>query len=633
VKAYFTFGELQELALPGLPARRDHIRRKALNNGWKLLPHPRRADAWVVPVETLPEPAQLELRRRAKAEAVPAATLPAPIEQPRRRGGRVSTIDGDQMLQAIATNAVKEWPRIEAPKLREVLAKHGGVMLGERCCARWLAAFKTRHQVAYAYLLDPDRARNRYEPAMGSLSAGIIRPNQRWEIDATASDVLLDEGRCTVYAIVDIYTRRGLIVPTLRATAVTLSAVFRHALLTMGVPEQVKIDNGPEFVSGHFKRICAELFIEHLPSTPYRPQEKGHVESFIGTFNHDWLPYMKAHVGANVAERRAIRGRRSFQAEREAPLPELVMSFRDFAGWCRRWVDKYNGHAVHSAIGMTPMAKLATAEPARGAVTDIRALDILLEEPIFRTVGKKGVEIGGHWYIGAELGRLAGRRCAVRVDPTDLGMAYLYDGATFLCEVQCLALSGLSAEEQARRQQAIAAAGKGTHRKLLKAARARAGVARSVTAAELVEHNTKAIAAPEPLAMLPGPDAYSLKAPKPQPTMTPALRRDEPEPIDQVFTLGIAKLEAAGKLPGWLTAEERPNRSDAIYELVWLAWRPERSCEVSREWMRKALMASQTDWEWLAYALGEKAPPAWIWELDGRKRPPKPELDWSFKYR
>lgn len=45
-----------------------------------------------------------------------------------------------------------------------------------------------------------------------------------------------------------------------------------------GMPESIKIDNGPQFISSEFYDFCKQFGIDHLKTTPYWPQTNGEVE-------------------------------------------------------------------------------------------------------------------------------------------------------------------------------------------------------------------------------------------------------------------------------------------------------------------------------------------------------------------
>ena len=66
----------------------------------------------------------------------------------------------------------------------------------------------------------------------------------------------------------------------------------QEAVMAWGVPDQIKTDNGSDFVAQDTQRLFASLDIEMELSDAYSPEQKGHVERVIGTFQRDVLDQM-----------------------------------------------------------------------------------------------------------------------------------------------------------------------------------------------------------------------------------------------------------------------------------------------------------------------------------------------------
>ncbi|XP_062533327.1 uncharacterized protein K02A2.6-like [Armigeres subalbatus] len=62
----------------------------------------------------------------------------------------------------------------------------------------------------------------------------------------------------------------------------TIQALF-ETFSRFGVPETVRSDNGPQFVSDSFRAFCREFGIDHQRTTPYWPQANGEVERMNNT--------------------------------------------------------------------------------------------------------------------------------------------------------------------------------------------------------------------------------------------------------------------------------------------------------------------------------------------------------------
>ena len=46
----------------------------------------------------------------------------------------------------------------------------------------------------------------------------------------------------------------------------------------MGAHGSIKTDNGPAYISRHFKQFLQSFFIKHIIGIPYNPQAQGIVE-------------------------------------------------------------------------------------------------------------------------------------------------------------------------------------------------------------------------------------------------------------------------------------------------------------------------------------------------------------------
>ncbi|RVA05847.1 integrase [Mesorhizobium sp. M7A.F.Ca.US.002.01.1.1] len=314
-----------------------------------------------------------------------------------------------------------------------------------------LKGLKEGHKVELLKLTNPDRYRSHMAPAGVGMLRHITDPNQLWQIDASPVDALCTDGRHAVYACIDIATRRTvwLLSRTPRASAVAL--LIRKAILEWGVPDVVKTDNGSDFVARDTQRLFASLGIEPETSDAYSPEQKGHVERVIKTFQHDMATLLPGFVGHSVTDRKAIESRKSFAqrlGENEASVFGVSLTGPQLQKHVDDWANLVYQHKPHAGMqNVTPFAAaLASAKPVRRV--DERALDLLLM-PIAggndgqRIVTKLGIRIDGYHYMTPTI--LPGTSVFVRQDPTDAGCAYAFaqDGAEFLGDAICPELSGI----------------------------------------------------------------------------------------------------------------------------------------------------------------------------------------------
>jgi putative transposase len=360
-----------------------------------------------------------------------------------------------------------------------------------RTLERWIGAWREANAEVLLALTNPDAWKNQRMAAFGSASDGITELNQLWELDSTPGDLLLADGkRYTIIGGIDVGTRwmRLVVAPTSKATAV--AALVRRMLLDMGVPRQVKTDNGADYASLHIRRVFAALsepgedMQQFCP--PFQPWHKPHIERGLGTFSHDLVELCGGYIGHNVADRSAIEARKSF-ADRlmtRGETVELRMTPADLQAFCDRWSDDVYMHNPHAGLGgKTPFEVAARGCAERRVIDDEHTLDILLAEAPGnggrRTVGKKGIRLDDAHFIAPELEAWVGREVFVRYDAIhhDLGTVYVFGGddMAFICKAEAPERTGMDRREVAIKAKAMQTARVQAERKALKAAAKKVG--------------------------------------------------------------------------------------------------------------------------------------------------------------
>lgn len=320
-----------------------------------------------------------------------------------------------------------------------------------------LKALKAENKVALTKLTNPDHYRSTMAPSGVGTLRHVTEPNTLWQIDASPVDALCTDGRHSIYCCIDIGTRRMVwqLSRTPRASAVAL--MIRKSILAWGVPETIKTDNGSDFVAKDTRRLFASLAIEMELSDAFSPEQKGHVERGIRTFQHDFGPLLPGFIGHSVADRKAIESRKSFAArlgESDAETFAVSMTAAELQGWIDRWAATIYEQREHAGLGKRKPADVARESTRPIRTVDARALDLLLM-PVAgsegrRRVTKFGVRIDGRHYMTPEI--LPGTDVLVRMDPLDLGRIYAFspDAGAFLGEGVCPELSGLAPETVVR---------------------------------------------------------------------------------------------------------------------------------------------------------------------------------------
>lgn len=308
----------------------------------------------------------------------------------------------------------------------------------------------------YLKATNPDAWKNKCMLAFGSAEEDVTELNGRWEMDATPADwLLLDEDgkkrRYTVSVIIDVWSRRIMIVVSRTPKTQTHCFALRLALLAWGVPKQIVTDNGADYLSEHFQAVIDRLGVDHKVCNPFSPEEKPFVERCIGTLNHSILELLPNFAGHNVADRKAIEARQSF-ADRLMKKGEVV-DFSEMAdidgAQMQELINKWNTGVYeqrsHGTLGVSPFAKAASWQGEVRRIEDERALDILLARPTeggTRTLQKKGIKIDGAWFVAPELGRVEMGSLLDIYETEDLGRVIVYYRKNFLCIAENPARTG-----------------------------------------------------------------------------------------------------------------------------------------------------------------------------------------------
>jgi putative transposase len=381
---------------------------------------------------------------------------------------RASLLRAEQQVHDVFMATLHQHPTASAVHIRDLMQASLDPQVScpaLRSIQRWLADWRRNNHGTYAYMVNPDQARGRYRPAQGDCSEDVTRLLQRWELDSTPSDVLLNGQRYAVIGCIDVYSRRAKLLVTKTSKSAAIALLLRRCILDWGVPEEAKTDNGQDYIAKYLERVLSALEIEHTRCPPFSPWLKPHIERFFRTFSHGIAELLPGFIGHNVAEQQARRSRTfSDRFMTRGDAVELSLEPAQFQDFCDTWADGIYAQRMHKQLGCTPAQRWISWGGEIRRVSTERALDLLLAEAPdgeFRSVQKKGIEIGKdangkpYYYIAPELGDQNIMRSRVRVllDPTDLGKIVVLDGDfRFICLAECPELTGID-----RRQVAAAA--------------------------------------------------------------------------------------------------------------------------------------------------------------------------------
>lgn len=78
--------------------------------------------------------------------------------------------------------------------------------------------------------------------------------------------------------IVDYFSRFTEVVVMRQITASLTVKALHETFCRFGMPDSIKTDNGPQFISSELQVFCEQFGIDHNRTTPYWPQANGEVE-------------------------------------------------------------------------------------------------------------------------------------------------------------------------------------------------------------------------------------------------------------------------------------------------------------------------------------------------------------------
>lgn len=133
------------------------------------------------------------------------------------------------------------------------------------------------------------RRRRRLRVSRPAPPVSLTRPNERWSMDFV-HDYLADGRRLRTLNVIDAFTRECLAIevdtslPGARVVRVLDGLVWQY-----GLPETLRVDNGPEFISTALDRWAFKHRVKIDFIQPGKPNQNGHVESFNGRFRDECL--------------------------------------------------------------------------------------------------------------------------------------------------------------------------------------------------------------------------------------------------------------------------------------------------------------------------------------------------------
>ena len=184
------------------------------------------------------------------------------------------------------------------------------------------------------------RKRGRKRSDVRQPLAESMAANQVWSVDFM-TDALSSGRRFRTLNIVDDYTRECLAIEVDTSLGGgRVVRVLEELKLRRGLPQQIRSDNGPEFVSRAVDQWAYEQELGWHTIQPGRPMENGYVESFNGRFRDECL---NENWFTDLADARA----------------KIAL-----------WKQDYNQTRPHSALGYRTPEEFAKSATARNCGKD-----------------------------------------------------------------------------------------------------------------------------------------------------------------------------------------------------------------------------------------------------------------------
>jgi putative transposase len=158
------------------------------------------------------------------------------------------------------------------------------------------------------------------------------RPLERWSLDFL-SDSLVDGRRFRVLTIVDTVSRVSPAIEIgVSLTGERVVTLLDRLRSTVGVPQRIVIDNGPEFISKALDAWAYQNGVQLEFSRPGKPTDNAFAESFNGRFRDECL---NLHWFASLEEvRQTVE---EWRIEYNTERPHRALGQQTPAAWAAAW--------------------------------------------------------------------------------------------------------------------------------------------------------------------------------------------------------------------------------------------------------------------------------------------------------
>lgn len=223
--------------------------------------------------------------------------------------------DDEEMIKTLLLKKAHQYPRYGFKKLFGLLRQEG-----------YNFNHKRIHRIYCELKLNLKRpAKKRLAPRTKKTLEQPKSLNTSWSLDYM-SDALMQGRRFRTANLIDDCNREALSI--LASTSLPATRITRwldDIAAWRGYPDKIRVDNGPENISGHFQRWAKEHNIEIIYIQPGKPAQNGYIERFNRSYREAILD---SYLFTTIAQ---------------------VQSLTD------KWLNHYNNERPHEALkNMTP---------------------------------------------------------------------------------------------------------------------------------------------------------------------------------------------------------------------------------------------------------------------------------------
>jgi len=333
---------------------------------------------------------------------------------------------GKAIHQSLVVMQQTDYPHWEIPSISSI--------------QRWVNSWVKKHSAEFSFVTNPDAYNNEHRPLYGKayMYQTIEQPNDIWEFDSTPADVMLKDGRHSIIAVIDVFTRRVKLWVAKTSSSEGICLLLRKTILDWGMLNEEGLavtDNGSDYVSNRVSGLFDMLENNQHRTKAYSGWEKPFVEKFFKTLSHSLFEKLPSYIGHNVNDRKQIEAAKSFaeriskkETREDKKVEELKLTSEELQQFLDDWLEYQYHHTVHSELKDTPFNVYQQSAYQPRMITNPDALNLLLNFIGEATVVRGIVKAGSVKYTAPELMEAAWNRKKVRVfvDPSDVGRAVLY---------------------------------------------------------------------------------------------------------------------------------------------------------------------------------------------------------------